>query len=91
MILLLLVIMIYLYFNHDNYTNYTDYDKLGESYLLNCPEQYEIGIGEISKLRNQRPSFLLSDFGYTKNEYFDITRHLVTDKPLPSPPDLFKK
>ena len=85
-----------------NKSGYVNYEKLHENPLLNCPEQYEIGIGEISK-RN----ILIQPFGYTKNYLFDITRFkdpttqsmdfhnlklgkpVEKLKPLPVDPDFF--
>ena len=50
-------------------SSYVNYDKLHENPLLNCPEQYEIGMGELGK-RFQT----IQPFGYTKHETFDMTR-----------------
>ena len=68
----------------ESYQNYQEYDKIGESYLLNCPEQYEIGMGQLSK----RPQ-TIQPFGYTKSQVFDMTRFIVTDIPIPVDPDFF--
>ena len=67
-----------------NYVNYVNYDKLHENPLLNCPEQYEIGMGELGK-RFQT----IQPFGYTKHQTFDMTRFIETDIPLPVDPDFF--
>ena len=79
-----IVIFMILCLNKKQVSNYVNYDKLHENPLLNCPEQYEIGMGELGK-RFQT----IQPFGYTKHETFDMTRFIVTDIPLPVDPDFF--
>ena len=52
---------------------------------MNCPEKYEIGIGEISKL-NKYPNYV----GYSPKEYYYLTLIMDSKEPLPSDPDFFK-
>lgn len=84
------------------YKNYIDYEKISEKTILNCPEQFEIGIGEFKKNKS------VQLFGYTKNELLDITRFkdatvqeldfnnlkfgrpIEKYEPLPTDPDFFK-
>ena len=84
------------------YKNYIDYEKISEKPILNCPEQFEIGIGELNKKKS------IQLFGYTKNELLDITRFkdatvqqldfnnlrlgktIEKYEPLPTDPDFFK-
>ena len=79
-----IVIFMILCLNKKKVSNYVNYDKLHENPLLNCPEQYEIGMGEIGK-RFQT----IQPFGYTKHQTFDMTRFIETDIPLPVDPDFF--
>ena len=79
-----IVIFMILCLNKKKVSNYVNYDKLHENPLLNCPEQYEIGMGELGK-RFQT----IQPFGYTKHETFDMTRFIETDIPLPVDPDFF--
>ena len=79
-----IVIFMILCLNKRQVSNYVNYDKLHENPLLNCPEQYEIGMGELGK-RFQT----IQPFGYTKHETFDMTRFIETDIPLPVDPDFF--
>ena len=79
-----IVIFMILCLNKKQVSNYVNYDKLHENPLLNCPEQYEIGMGELGK-RFQT----IQPFGYTKHETFDMTRFIETDIPLPVDPDFF--
>ena len=79
-----IVIFMILCLNKKQVSNYVNYDKLHENPLLNCPEQYEIGMGEIGK-RFQT----IQPFGYTKHQTFDMTRFIETDIPLPVDPDFF--
>ena len=79
-----IVIFMILCLNKKKVSNYVNYDKLHENPLLNCPEQYEIGMGELSK-RFQT----IQPFGYTKHQTFDMTRFIETDIPLPVDPDFF--
>jgi len=79
-----IVIFMILCLNKRQVSNYVNYDKLHENPLLNCPEQYEIGMGEIGK-RFQT----IQPFGYTKHQTFDMTRFIETDIPLPVDPDFF--
>ena len=79
-----IVIFMILCLNKKQISNYVNYDKLHENPLLNCPEQYEIGMGEIGK-RFQT----IQPFGYTKHQTFDMTRFIETDIPLPVDPDFF--
>jgi len=65
-------------------SSYVNYEKMHENPILNCPEQYEIGMGELS----QRPQ-TIQPFGYTKSHVFDMTRFIVTDIPIPVDPDFF--
>lgn len=75
--------------NYQNYQNYIEYDDFENTHM--CAENYEKGIGEIIKLREQRPDILLSDLGYSEIDDFDTRVSYVYEEPLPSPPDLFKK
>ena len=79
-----IVIFMILCLNKKKVSNYVNYDKLHENPLLNCPEQYEIGMGELGK-RFQT----IQPFGYTKHQTFDMTRFIETDIPLPVDPDFF--
>ena len=79
-----IVIFMILCLNKRQISNYVNYDKLHENPLLNCPEQYEIGMGELGK-RFQT----IQPFGYTKHQIFDMTRFIETDIPLPVDPDFF--
>ena len=79
-----IVIFMILCLNKKQVSNYVNYDKLHENPLLNCPEQYEIGMGELGK-RFQT----IQPFGYTKHQTFDMTRLIETDIPLPVDPDFF--
>ena len=79
-----IVIFMILCLNKRQVSNYVNYDKLHENPLLNCPEQYEIGMGELGK-RFQT----IQPFGYTKHQTFDMTRFIETDIPLPVDPDFF--
>ena len=79
-----IVIFMILCLNKRQISNYVNYDKLHENPLLNCPEQYEIGMGELGK-RFQT----IQPFGYTKHQTFDMTRFIETDIPLPVDPDFF--
>ena len=79
-----IVIFMILCLNKKQISNYVNYDKLHENPLLNCPEQYEIGMGELGK-RFQT----IQPFGYTKHQTFDMTRFIETDIPLPVDPDFF--
>jgi len=79
-----IVIFMILCLNKKQVSNYVNYDKLHENPLLNCPEQYEIGMGELGK-RFQT----IQPFGYTKHQTFDMTRFIETDIPLPVDPDFF--
>ena len=79
-----IVIFMILCLNKEQVSNYVNYDKLHENPLLNCPEQYEIGMGELGK-RFQT----IQPFGYTKHQTFDMTRFIETDIPLPVDPDFF--
>ena len=65
-------------------SNYVNYDKLHENPILNCPEQYEIGMGVLGK-RFQT----IQPFGYTNHPTFDMTRFSTSDIPLPVDPDFF--
>ena len=56
--------------NYQNYQNYIEYEDFENTYM--CAENYEKGIGEIIKLREQRPDILLSDLGYSKIDDFDM-------------------
>ena len=100
--LLILFILLILLNKKTGYKNYTDYDKISENPILNCPEQFEIGIGELNKKKS------IQLFGYTKNELLDITRFkdatvqeldfnnlkfgrpIEKYEPLPTDPDFFK-
>ena len=79
-----IVIFMILCLNKKKVSNYVNYDKLHENPLLNCPEQYEIGMGEIGKKFQT-----IQPFGYTKHQTFDMTRFIETDIPLPVDPDFF--
>jgi len=79
-----IVIFMILCLNKEQVSNYVNYDKLHENPLLNCPEQYEIGMGEIGKKFQT-----IQPFGYTKHQTFDMTRFIETDIPLPVDPDFF--
>ena len=79
-----IVIFMILCLNKKQISSYVNYDKLHENPLLNCPEQYEIGMGELGK-RFQT----IQPFGYTRHQTFDMTRFIVTDIPLPVDPDFF--
>ena len=79
-----IVIFMILCLNKKQVSNYVNYDKLHENPLLNCPEQYEIGMGELCK-RFQT----IHPFGYTKHQTLDMTRFIETDIPLPVDPDFF--
>ena len=86
----------------NNKSGYINYGELYDNPILNCPEQYEIGIGQLSKKKT-----LIQPFGYTKNYLFDITRFkdpttqsmdfnnlklgkpIEKFKPLPVDPDFF--
>ena len=74
--------------NYQNYQNYIEYEDFENTYM--CAENYEKGIGEIIKLREQRPDILLSDLGYSKIDDFDTRVSYVYEEPLPSTPDFFK-
>jgi len=85
-----LVLLIYVFLsknNTSNYTNYVDYDKMHVNPILNCPEQFEIGIDQISKLRKNNENYVLQIYGYTEDELLDSLRYTITDKPLPMSPD----
>ena len=79
-----IVIFMILCLNKRQISNYVNYDKLHENPLLNCPEQYEIGMGELGKKFQT-----IQPFGYTEHETFDMTRFIETDIPLPVDPDFF--
>ena len=79
-----IVIFMILCLNKKKVSNYVNYDKLHENPLLNCPEQYEIGMGELGKKFQT-----IQPFGYTEHETFDMTRFIETDIPLPVDPDFF--
>ncbi len=73
--------------NISNYTNYAEYDKMHVNPILNCPEQFEIGIDQISKLRKNNENYVLQIYGYTEDELLDSLRYTLTDKPIPMSPD----
>ena len=81
-IILLFIILIIYYQNYQVY-DYPLYE--GNHILLNCPEKYEIGIGEISKLKKY-PNYI----GYSDNEYYYLSLLMESDEPLPVNPDFFK-
>lgn len=80
----LIILLIITCKNKNNISTYVNYDKMHENPILNCPEQYEIGMGLLSK----RPQ-TFQPFGYTKSQVFDMTRFIVTDIPIPVDPDFF--
>ena len=79
-VLVLMVLIIY-------YQSYQLYDQLyeGNHILLDCPEKYEIGMGELSKLEKY-PHYV----GYSKNEHYYTLLLMQSDEPLPINPDFFK-
>lgn len=82
--ILLLVIIIF-YCKSEIKGRYEGYEGHNSNILMNCPEKYEIGMGEISEL-NRYPNYI----GYSPKEYYYLTLILDSDEPLPSDPDFFK-
>jgi len=80
----LLLIILLLLGCKNQVSTYVNYDKMHENPILNCPEQYEIGMGQLG----QRPQTIQS-FGYTRSQVFDMTRFIVTDIPIPVDADFF--
>ena len=81
---LVIIILLLLGCKKQEVSSYVNYEKMHENPILNCPEQYEIGMGELGK-RFQT----IQPFGYTKHQTFDMTRFIETDIPLPVDPDFF--
>ena len=82
---ILLLIIIILYCKNYKYLFKEGYEGHKSNILMNCPEKYEIGIGEISKL-NKYPNYV----GYSPKEYYYLTLIMESSEPLPSDPDFFK-
>ena len=79
-ILLLVILMIYCKSEFKE-----GYEGHKSDLLMNCPEKYEIGIGELSNLKKY-PNYI----GYSPKEYYYLTLILDSEEPLPSDPDFFK-
>ena len=83
--LLVIVLMVLIFKDRiSNYTNYVDYQQSFQDMNVNCPSVHNKNFEKIT----QQPS-TIQPFGYTKNEYLDKTRLIVTDQPLPTDPDFF--
>ena len=77
----LLLILLILYLNKDkidSYTNYIEYP------IPDCPKNYNERFKKIKEY-----PLTIQPFGYTEREYFDKTRFIVTNEPLPVNPDFF--
>tara|TARA_Y100001958_G_C21230837_1_gene556559 strand:- start:1833 stop:2084 length:252 start_codon:yes stop_codon:yes gene_type:complete len=79
---ILLLVIILLYCKTSVKEGYEGHES---NIIMNCPEKYEIGIGEISKL-NKYPNYV----GYSPKEYYYLTLIMDSKEPLPSDPDFFK-
>lgn len=78
-VLLLILILCQCY---EGYINYLDVSYEGSE--RNCPQMHA---NNFSKIRKSPQT--IQPFGYTKNEYLDMTRFVATDVPLPTNPDFF--
>ena len=67
---------------YEGYINYLDVSYEGSE--NNCPQ---IHANNFTQIRNFPQT--IQPFGYTKNEYLDMTRLIKTDVPLPTNPDFF--
>ena len=82
--LIIFLILFFLIYNIDGYTNYVSYEDDYQNLNILCPKDYNKMYNDLLKTkRNIQP------FGYTKNEYLDMTRFVATDIPLPTNPDFF--
>ena len=81
-VILILIILYFVIFYDKSY--YVNYEKPFKNLMINCPENYSLNYNKLMKYPK-----LTQPYGYSRNEYIDKTRFIISDRPLPTNPDFF--
>ena len=81
-LLILIILLLLVCMNKEGYINHLDLSYEGSE--KNCPLMHAQNYPKV-----QESYQTIQPFGYTKNEFFDMTRFIQTDIPMPTDPDFF--